>query len=157
MNGKNHRQAFPNFFQCFKDSAESFHVINIWWTVQRQDRVLLVCQSLPFFDGWLTCKGKILQHWIDHNVADKADALGGDSLAKQISVCVFWRCEQKIRNLICQQPIDFFWHCAIVTAQAGELERLVINQNQHAVVGCEQGFDAGFRISWVACGFHVVL
>ena len=35
----------------------------------------------------------------------------------------------------------------IVAAQAGELERLVVDQNQRAVVGREQGLEAGFGIA----------
>jgi hypothetical protein len=34
----------------------------------------------------------------------------------------------------------------VVAAQGGKLEGLVVNQQQHAVVGREQGTEAGFRI-----------
>ena len=35
---------------------------------------------------------------------------------------------------------------SIVTAQTGELEWLMVNQNQHAIVGSEEGLKARFRI-----------
>jgi hypothetical protein len=37
-----------------------------------------------------------------------------------------------------------------VATQGGKLEGLVVNQQQYAVVGREQGAEAGFRI----CRFH---
>ena len=118
MRGKNNRDQPSDFLQRTQNAPERDLLINVRRSMQRQHCIVPVVEVQVLSHGRSFRPIEISQQRIDHDVADESNSLSRNSFSAQVRIGILRRREQKIGDLIRQQPIDLFRHRAIAAAQS---------------------------------------
>ena len=109
VHGKQYRLLLCDFLQYVEELTQSFGIIDIGRTVQRNQQAICGdCDSL----GW-TAQRQGPSQGVNHHIADKVYFCIRNTFAAQIVIGIDRGSEQAIRQLIGDDAVEFLRHGAI--------------------------------------------
>ena len=126
MQGEDQRQRLRNVFQHAEQGFENLRVIDVGRAVHGHDAIALGAGDRGRIESLIaqgvsrwSRNAAIAQQGVDHDITDKADALGGNAFVLQVRGSAAFRGVQTVGYLVGEHPVDFFRHASVVAAQAG--------------------------------------